>query len=725
MTYSIDMLIQKVLDCDKQYDLSKIILAYEVAFDAHKDQLRASGEPYISHPLAVAFILLELGMDTDTICAAILHDVVEDTDIPLDTIKKKFGEDIANLVDGVTKLGKIPIITEEEQQAENVRKILLAMSEDIRVIIIKLADRLHNMRTLHHRPEHKRRITALETMDIYAPIAHRLGIRAVKEELEDIAFHYLDPYACAEIENMLEIRKYDREAFIDTIRERIGERLVDIKPPPKIDGRVKSLYGIYKKVYVDGRSFEEIYDIYAVRIIVTTVIECYNVLGTIHDMFRPIPNRFKDYISTPKPNMYQSLHTTVIGREGIPFEVQIRTTDMHNTAEYGIAAHWKYKAGITSKDKLEERLAWLRRLIEAQQESDDATDLVHSIKSDLVPEEVFAITPKGDMISLPIGSTIIDFAYAIHTQVGHRMNGAKVDGRIVPLDYELKTGEIVEILTSKSEGHGPNRAWLDIAKTSEARSKIRTWFKRERRDENILQGKIDLERELKRNFIYLDDETRDDYLLKLAKRQNCETLDDLYASIGYGGITLSKIMPRLKEEYVRMTKNDDNVLTPIEQIAMTNRKALSGVIVEGIDNCLIKFARCCNPLPGDEIIGFITRGHGVSVHKADCANVIAGKKNEQEAGRWINVSWAHSPHRTYRATLDIVSYDRYGLIADVTATLANTKVPIHEINARGLKNGNANIVVTLGIAGVDQLKNIILKLEKTPGVISVERTGQN
>lgn len=722
MQYTIDMLIQRILDGDKQYDLSKIISAYEIALDAHKDQKRDSGEPYISHPLAVAYILLEMGLDTDTICAAILHDVVEDTDITLDEIKRKFGNDIAMLVDGVTKLGKIPIFTREEQQAENVRKILLAMSRDIRVIIIKLADRLHNMRTLHHRSDEKRRITAHETMDIYAPIAHRLGIRAIKEEIEDIAFHYLDPYACSEIEDVLAIRKEEREAFIESIRARLIDRLDDMNPSPQIDGRVKSLYGIYKKVYIEGRSFDEIYDIYAVRIIVSNITECYNVLGIIHDMFRPIPNRFKDYISTPKPNLYQSLHTTVIGREGIPFEVQIRTRDMHYTAEYGIAAHWKYKAGIHGKDKLEERLAWIRQLIESQQESEDATELVRSIKDDLIPEEVFAFTPKGDVISLPLGSTVIDFAYAIHTQVGHKMSGAKVDGRMVSYEYKLKTGEIVEIITSSS--HRPNRAWLEIAKTSEAKSKIRGWFKRERRDENIVEGRTELEREMKRNFIHIAEDKLEDFLLEFAKRQNCHTIDDFYASIGYGGIILSKLMPRIKEEYQKLSKSVENTIEPEAFINEANRRAQSGVVVEGIDNCLVKFSQCCNPLPGDEITGFITRGHGVSVHKADCVNVIVAKKSEENSGRWINVHWANTRMDSYRATLDIVAHDRQGLIADITVLLASTRVPIHEINARQLKNGNANILVTISIAGVEQLDGIVTRIKKERGVISVERTGK-
>ena len=479
--YTIDAIIQKIMADEKPYDMSKIVSAYSFAAKAHANQVRSSGEPYITHPISVAYILLELGMDTDTICAALLHDVVEDTDTTLEEIKKLFGQDVAMLVDGVTKLGKIPLFTKEEQQAENVRKILLAMSQDIRVIIIKLCDRLHNMRTLHYRPAAKQRNTALETMNIYAPIAHRLGMRALKDEIEDLAFRYLDPYAYSEIEQMLSKRSDEREAFIESIKKQIAERFKTsgFEHEPQIDGRVKSVYGIYKKAFMQGKNFDEIYDKYAVRIIVDTVNECYNSLGIIHDMFRPIPNRFKDYIATPKANMYQSLHTTVIGREGIPFEVQIRTWEMHHTAEYGIAAHWKYKEGINGKDKLESRLAWIRQIIEAQQETDDVEEIVRTIKSDLAPEETFAFTPKGDIISLPNGATIIDFAYAIHTQVGNKMKGAKVDGKLVSLDYKLSTGEIVEILMSNDPNHGPNRAWLDICKTNEAKSKIRSWFKKE------------------------------------------------------------------------------------------------------------------------------------------------------------------------------------------------------------------------------------------------------
>lgn len=723
--YTFDALVRKIVEEDKQYDLDKIIKAYELADKCHQGQVRDSGDPYITHPVAVAFILVELGMDTDTICAALLHDVVEDTDMTLEYIGKEFGSDVKMLVDGVTKLGKIPLCSKEEQQAENIRKILLAMSQDIRVIIIKLCDRVHNMRTLQYRSEKKQRQTSLETMNIYVPIANRLGITAIKEEIEDIAFHYLDPYACKEIEQMLEKNKDERDAFIQSIKEKIALRLSqDFNPVPEIEGRVKSLYGIYKKVYVKGRNFEEIFDKYAVRIIVNTVAECYNVLGIVHDMFKPIPNRFKDYISTPKPNLYQSLHTTVVGRDAIPFEVQIRTWEMHYTAEYGIAAHWKYKEGIQGKDRLESRLAWIRQIIESQQESDDVEEIVRAIKSDIAPEEVYAFTPKGDMISLPLGSTVIDFAYAIHTQVGHKMTGAKVDKKIVPLDYKLTTGEIVEIITQ--EGHTPNRNWINICQTTEAKSKIRSWFKKERREENIVQGKESLEKEFKRNGIRIPEEDLEEFLAEDIKRHNCNSLDDFYATIGYGGLALSKFIQRLKDKYTKLyVKPQVTVATDInEEIDKTNSSSRSGVVIDEIDSMLVKFSKCCSPLPGDEIIGFITRGHGLSIHKKDCVNYLSQKDNPELKGRWVEVSWSKSNQESYKATLDIVANDRNGLLADVSSVLSEMRFPIHELSAKELKNGNANIVITIGIAGVDQLKNVMTRLRKINGVISVDRCGK-
>lgn len=723
MIYTIEMLTDRIISSEKQYDRDKIQAAYDFAEKAHKGQVRTSGEPYITHPVAVAYILLEMCMDTDTICAALLHDVVEDTGVELDTLRRKFGEDVAVMVDGVTKIGQIPLNTKEEQEAENIRKILMAMSKDIRVIIIKLADRLHNMRTLECRPPEKQRKTSLETMSFYAPIAHRLGMYDVKEEMEDLALYYLDPYGYKDVQSQLKAKMEQAENFIDTIKRRIGERVNDIQPPPIIEGRVKSVYSIYKKVYVKGKSFDEIYDIFAVRVIVQTIVECYNVLGVVHDMFRPLPYRFKDYIATPKPNRYQSLHTTVIGREGIPFEVQIRTVEMHNTAQYGVAAHWKYKAGLNGKVAGEKRFDWIRQILDQQQEADDIEQIAEAVKVDLAPDDVYVFTPKGDVITLPVGSTVIDFAYAIHTQVGNRMTGAKVGGRMATFDYQLKIGDIVEIMTTNSPNYGPNRNWLDIAKTNEAKAKIRAWFKRECRGENVARGKSAFDAEIKKNNIVLDDE----FLAQTAKRQHFDNVEDMYAAIGYGGVMLGKVIQKVKDDYQKQQKpqNETAAVDVAETVSETiARKQRSGVIVDGVDNCEVHFAKCCNPLPGDEIVGFVTRGFGVSVHKADCKNVLDQKKNPANQERWINVKWAASAKVTYEATLDIVAQDRNALVADITVAIANARVPLHEIIAHNLKNGNANIVVTLEISGLEQLKNMMLKLKKIDGVITVERTGK-
>lgn len=720
-----EQLVEKIRASEKPYDLEKITQAYKVAEKAHEGQLRTSGDPYITHPLAVASILLDYCMDTDTICAALLHDTVEDTDVTLDELRKKFGEDVALMVDGVTKIGLVPLVSKEEQQAENIRKILMAMSKDIRVIIIKLADRLHNMRTLAARPPEKQRKTSLETMNFYAPIAHRLGMSDVKEEMEDIAIHYLDPYGCKEVEEQIALHKEERDAFIDSIKKRIRERISDIKPEPIIEGRVKSIYSIYKKVYVKNKRFDEIYDIYAVRVIVQSVIECYNVLGVIHDMFRPIPYRFKDYIATPKPNRYQSLHTTVIGREGIPFEVQIRTVEMHNTAQYGVAAHWKYKAGISGNVSGEKRFDWIRQLLERQQEADDVEAIADAIKTDLSPDEVFVFTPKGDVVALPTGATVLDFAYHIHTQVGNKMTGAKVGGRMVSFDYVVHTGEIVEILTSGSPNYGPNRNWIEIAKTTEAKSKIRSWFKKECREENIERGREELEREFKRNNIAITPEL----LQTSASRQRLDSVDDLYAAIGYGGVSMAKIVQRIKEDQLRNHKEQQAIQAaaenPMESISENNRRSRKkGIIIEGMENCLVKFAQCCNPLPGDPIIGFVTRGFGVSIHKQDCVNVVNNRDDPENKDRWLKATWAGVEDSTYRATIDVIAEDRITIFVDITTAIAANHIPLQEMNGHHLKNGNLDLVVTVEIAGVEQLSNVMGRIQKIPGVISVERTGK-
>lgn len=702
-------------------EIANVKKAYELAAKVHKGQKRLSGEPYIMHPLSVALILARLGMDDASIIAAMLHDTVEDTDLTNDEIKKEFGDTVAELVDGVTKIGRVPLQTKEEQQAENIRKMLIAMSRDIRVIIIKLADRLHNMRTLMYKPEQRRRDIALETIEIYAPIAHRLGIRPIKEELEDLSISYLDPVAYNDIGKALEQQSKSRNEFLADIKARIEERIKTVVSGAQVSGRIKSVHGIYRKMYMQNKNFDEIYDIYAVRIIVDSVIDCYNCLGVIHDMFKPIPGRFKDYISTPKPNMYQSLHTTVLGKEGIPFEVQIRTWEMHHTAEYGIAAHWKYKLGINGTVKFEERLAWIRQLLENQSDSEDVEDLVSTIKSDLVPEEVFVFTPKGDVFNLPMGATVIDFAYAIHSAVGNKMIGAKVDGRIVPLDYQVKTGEIVEVLTSSQPGKGPSRDWLNIVKTSQARAKIRQWYKKERRDENIAEGKAEVEKEFKRNFIRLAEPEYTEFIKKIAERQHCKSIEDFYAAIGYGGISLMHMMPKIKEDYVKMTKAEE----PVINIAPVKKrtKSTEGVVVEGIDNCLIKFSRCCNPLPGDNIIGFITRGHGVSIHTRNCPNVPADISKAGEPDRWVVAYWDTNIREDFKCTLQISCLNRIGLLADVSSLLANMHIMINDISTRNTKDGRISIMLTVSVNGVEHLNSLTAKLSKISGVLSVERTG--
>lgn len=707
---------------EKNYNMDMIDRAIAIACEAHAGQKRYSGGDYVCHPLQVACILVELGMDNEAIVAAILHDVVEDTSVELEEVRQQFGENIALLVDGVTKITQMPFSTKEEQQAENVRKMLMAMSQDIRVIIIKLADRLHNMRTNSGWDPQKRRDKAKETMDIYAPIAHRLGIRAIKDELEDISIRLLDPMACKEIEDNINMHSDDRTAFLEDIQKRLLERLREYGLNPYVSGRLKSITGIYRKMYMQGRAFDEIYDIFAVRVIVDTVNDCYNVLGIVHDLFRPIPNRFKDYISTPKSNMYQSLHTTVISQEKIPFEIQIRTWEMHHTAEYGIAAHWKYKLGIQKKDRLEDKVAWVRQFIENQQDVDDAEDIVHSIKTDLSSDDVFVFTPRGKVVNLPRGATVIDFAYAIHSEVGNRMVGAKVDGRIVSIDYQVKTGEIVEILTATTPNRGPSRDWLQLVKTSEARNKIRSWYKRERREENIEQGREELEREMARNFIRLSEEDMEDFLLTQAKRQHCATIDDFYAAIGYGGILLSRLIPRMKDDAQKYAKTEP--VTPETLPQRTHRHHNGGVIIENMDNCLVKFARCCNPVPGDKIVGFITRGYGVSIHQRDCANVPKDLVHCPERERWVSVEWEDSVREEFKAELRIEATDRIELLADITSQLAAMHVMIYGMQARGEnREGKAEMLMTVGVNSVKHLQEVMARLQRIRGIISIERSG--
>ena len=708
------------------YDYNMVNRAFEVCVTAHEGQKRQTDEDYYIHPFNVAKIIVSLGMDSQSIAAALLHDVVEDTETTLEDITKMFGPEVALLVDGVTKIGRLNFSTKEQQQAESLRKMLIAMGQDIRVIIIKLADRLHNMRTLDAMSPQKQRDKSVETLEVYAPIAHRLGIRPVKEELEDLSIKHLDPIAYQEIEKSLSSHEKEREKILQDIQTDIQNRLKDDMPNIRLafQGRVKSIHGIYRKMYVQGKDFDEIYDVYAIRIITDTVADCYNILGIVHDMFRPIPNRFKDYISTPKPNMYQSLHTTVIGRAGLPFEIQIRTFDMHHTAEFGIAAHWKYKEGINSNDKnLENRLAWIRQILDSQTNSDDATDILRSIKVDLSQEDVFAVTPKGDVINLPVGATVVDFAFAIHSAVGIRMVGAKVDGKIVPINHEIKTGEVIDILTTNQAGHGPSRDWLNIAVTSSAKAKIRSWFKKEKRSENIAAGKLDFEKELRRNDIKFSDEEYQEYIEDFARRNKFPNTEEFFAAIGYGGILLSKIIPRVKEDFnKRQSVKKVPEIVPINESKAA--KSSDGVVVEGIDNCLIKLSKCCAPLPGDEIIGFITRGHGVSIHKRDCNNVPRDIKNAPEPDRWIAASWGDKHTESFTTTIQAMFINRNGIVIDVMNAINNMRVPIHSINAREMKDGNCTVIVTVSAESVEHLRSIITRIEKIDGAFSVERINQ-
>lgn len=703
-----------------KYNKRKIRRAYEFANEAHGDQRRISGIPYILHPTSVACILVEMGMDTDAICAGLLHDTVEDTDVTLKQIREEFGEDVAVMVDGVTKISKIAYTDREEQQAENVRKMLISMSNDIRVIIIKLADRLHNMRTIECVPEQKRRDKSLECMEVYAPIAHRLGMKAIKEELEDLSIKYLDPVACSEIEKKLSLSEEERMSFLEDIQKKLHDRIGRSIPHVQISGRFKSLTSIYRKTYMQNKTIEEIFDIFAVRILVDTIQDCYNVLGIVHDVFQPIPARFKDYISTPKSNMYQSLHTTVFDKNHIPFEVQIRTYEMHETAEYGIAAHWKYKAKLkgTKQDSMEEKLAWIRKMIEIQADAEDATDIVKTIKNDLAGQEVYVFTPKGDVFPLPYGSIVIDMAYAIHSEVGNRMVGAKVNMKIVPITYMLKTGDIVEILTKK-DSSGPKRDWLNLVKTSEARSKIKTWFKREKRDENIVTGKEAFEKECKKYDCIFKDEDLRECLVPIMKRQHVSELDDFYAAIGYGGIQLWKIMPRVKDIHAKKYGTEDVDYTKNEETK--KEKIGNGVVVEGLDDVLIKFSRCCNPLPGDEIIGYVTRGFGVSIHKRDCTNVPEDIQDSEEPERWVHAHWHENIRDTFKSSLDILANNRTGLLADIANQLSSLHINIHMLNCREIQDGRAIISVTIDVDGMEHLRSTITHLSKIKGIISINR----
>ena len=706
-----EKLCEAIKASGRAYDMDMIEKAYNLANDAHKGVCRRSGEPYICHPLAVARLVLDLGMDSESIAAALLHDVVEDTPTTLDDLTAQFGSEVAQMVDGVTKLTKIQFSNIEELQAENLRKMLLAMSRDVRVMIIKLCDRLHNMRTGDAWPEQKRRDKARETMEVYAPIANRLGILNVKEELEDRSLHYLDPVGYEDISKMLSERA--GEEFLAKVSGVIERRLIESGiEGATIKRRVKSIYGIYRKTIMQNKSFDEIYDIYAVRVILDSLAECYSTLGLIHDMYHPLPNRFKDYISTPKPNGYQSLHTTVIGHEGIPFEVQIRTRAMDEQAEYGVAAHWKYKEGLGGHDKLDERLAWVSQLLENQRVSEDSGNLLHDLKSDLLPEEVFAFTPKGDVINLPTGATCIDFAYAIHSAVGNRM---------VPIDHIVSTGEIIEVILGPAD-KGPSRDWLKIVRTSEAKSKIRNWFKKMRREENIQQGRDALARELRREMIIIPDDQLDEFINSCCRRLRQNNAEELYAAIGYGGMTIANCLPKLKEEWTKLKATEERSEEDLPKVDLSKVHATDGVVVEGFDNTPIKFAKCCSPLPGDPIVGFITRGFGVSIHKQSCANAISSMKDPTNAPRWVKAYWADSVKDSYKAGLEIIALNRNELLQDVLAALADIRVPIYALNARQVENNCAVVSLTIGINNTEHLNRVVARLSKVKDVLKVTRS---
>ena len=705
-------------------DLARIRQAFDFAQAAHEGQKRKDGSPYFTHVVAAAVITAEMGLGDESVMSALLHDTIEDTDVTHEQLEQLFGADVANIVEGVTKLTRVQYSTLEEAQMENLRKMLLAMAKDIRVILIKLADRLHNMRTMEYQTPEKQLSKSRETMEIYAPIAHRLGVERMKDELEDLSLLYLDPVGYREITSILDKRREVLEQFQAAMEERIEARMAAEGIACKVYGRLKHIYSIYRKMYAQHLGVEEIFDLCAFRVIVNDLADCYNVLGIIHEMFRPVPGRFKDYISTPKPNSYQSLHTTVIGTEGIPFEVQIRTWQMHMTAEYGVAAHWKYKSGPAGhKEGDEEKFAWIRRLLETQQDAGDVQDFYHDLKMDLFDDEVFVFTPNGDVKSLPAGATPIDFAYSIHSAVGNSMTGAKVNGRIVPIAYPLQNGDIVTIITSHSSA-GPSRDWLNIAKSGEARSKIKQWFKRERREENIVQGREMFEAEARRIGLAMADVNDPEMVPNILKRMAVQDLDDIYASIGYGGMTAAHAVGRIRDEIVRnRTTVRKTELEKMQERADRRQqkalKAVQGVLVEGLDNCLIKFSRCCTPVPGDPIIGFITRGLGVSIHRKDCINY----RRDTDKGRWITVSWADRITDSYGADLYITAGERGGLVMDIATILNSLNAKVRGLNARDTGKGLSTVVISLEVTHASELQTIINKLQGVRGVRDINRGG--
>ena len=730
-----DKELQEILDKIKEYapntDTTLVEKAYYLAKSAHEGVLRKSGEPYIIHPIAVANILVEMQLDIETISAGLLHDVIEDTDYTYDDIKEMFSKEVADLVDGVTKLGQIKYQSKEETQAENLRKMFLAMAKDIRVILIKLADRLHNMRTLKYMPEEKAKYKAKETLEIYGGIAHRLGISKIKWELEDLALRYIDPDGYYDLVDKVSMKRSQREEYISRIVNLLQEKFSEVNIDCEVYGRPKHFYSIYRKMKNKHKTFEEIFDLTAVRIIVDTIKDCYAVLGMVHTLWVPMPGRFKDYIAMPKANMYQSLHTTVIGPEGEPVEIQIRTHEMHNIAEYGIAAHWKYKEGTMSNDeKMEEKLKWLRQMMEWEKDVKDPQEFLDSLKEDVFNSQVYVFTPKGDVIELPAESTPIDFAYRVHSKVGNKCVGAKINGRLVPIDYKLQNGEIVEVITS-ANSNGPSRDWLKIVKTPNARNRIRQFFKKERRAENIERGYEILEKEFKRYGIPLKDSSIEKFMEQIAKKFNQPSLEDLIATIGYGGIIASQVVPKVRDFYLKeeKKKEKDNRQKESEDLSKYNitdkeykekrKRSSSGVIVKGLDNILVRFAKCCNPLPGDEIIGYVTKGRGVAIHRSDCPN--CKLEDELFKKRFVDVEWDNPKKSKFEGEIKIIATDRKSMLSDITHMIAVQKLNINGINARKSKEGINNINLLIEVNDISELTNLMKKLKAIPGVEDVFR----
>ncbi|MBQ9757856.1 MAG: bifunctional (p)ppGpp synthetase/guanosine-3',5'-bis(diphosphate) 3'-pyrophosphohydrolase [Clostridia bacterium] len=725
MQTQLENLLKKLKNNNVAKDLDIVVKAFDFACKKHDGQLRASGEPFFMHPIAVANILADMEFDASSVAAALLHDVVEDTDATDEEIQREFGENIALLVSGVTKLGKIPYASNEEQQIENLRKMFLAMAKDVRVILIKLADRLHNMRTLKSMPEHKQREKARETLEVFAPLAHRLGMSKIKMELEDLSLRYIDPIGYYEIVDSIRQKKGERERYISDIISIFTQRLEKLGIDAHVEGRAKHFYSIYRKMFMQNKTIDEIYDLFAVRVIVNTDADCYAVLGMVHELFMPIPGRFKDYIAMPKPNMYQSLHSTVIGPNGTPFEIQIRTWEMHRTAENGIAAHWKYKEGISGKSDIDNKLEWIKQLLEIQKDMTNAEDFMQTLKIDMFSDEVFVFTPKGDVISLPAGATPIDFAYAIHSAVGNKMQGAKVNGKIVTLDTILENGDIIEINTSNSS-RGPNLDWLKIAKTSQARNKINQFLKKENRAENIIKGKEIFEKELKKSGIPATYINKTEMLEELLPKYGFKQLDDVFATLGYGGSSAGKYLAKFKEKCKKDISSHQDIGDIAEKfVVKTTAKANhSGVVVEGIDNCLVRISHCCSPVPGDQIVGYVTRGRGVAVHRKDCINIVNAKFSPEEEQRFINVYWAQEVVNDFQALLCITAIDRNSLLVDIMTVTAELKIPTKGLNARTVKNNVAIIEISIEIKNTEHLENAIKKLKQIDGVQSVIRRRQ-